>query len=537
MSDRMKNLLCLLLIPLPLFVPYLWLDHLYFWANPDSIFYINVYTSYRDALWQGEFFPHWIANTNVGLGSVVFYNVSPLVFYITAIINAPFSFSDEHQYLLGIYISQVFGAWAMWRWMRTHYESRIALLAALLFTILPYKWIDLYQHFTLGQCWAIAFLPLWFQSAETLKTRGGMVQYGFAAALTFYAHALTVISVGPCVVAYALHRVQWQWKTLLKPLVIANLLAFALIASLLAAMFTASSWLQLQRWSDANFSPVNNLYHVDDFIGFYAILFMWLVYRTRGQLVPLARSGSPRFWSVVLVVLYVIATPLSYPLWANVSAMNIFQFPFPRLQPSMAIITTLFCTYLLAGKRKEYDVAVFAVYAMFITLCLVHIQMVYHRPQKVSMLVHELAAQYHVIPGPIHLPLWTPITPDDLLLGHEKFKALPLFRVKEGEAASDKTSMRDGIITAHVSVTSKDALLVVSQFYIPAWKAFSDNTEVEVKPYTDGMVSLNLPQGEHDLVLRVTKSLLERAADALSLLSLGLVLIHAAIGFKKPRKA
>ena len=134
MSDRFKTLLCLFLIPLPLFAPYLWLDHLYFWANPDSIFYINVYTSYRDALWQGEFFPHWIANTNVGHGSVVFYNVSPLVFYITAIINAPFSFSDEHQYLLGIYMSQVFGAWAMWRWMRTHYESRIALLAALLFT-------------------------------------------------------------------------------------------------------------------------------------------------------------------------------------------------------------------------------------------------------------------------------------------------------------------------------------------------------------------------------------------------------------------
>lgn len=535
--EHTKIWLCLLLVPIPLFLPYLWLDNVYFWANPDSIFYINVYASYRDALWQGELFPHWIANTNIGLGSLVFYSLSPLVFSITAIASAPFGFSELNQYLFGIYVSQVFAGFAMYRWMRGHYEKSLALCAAALFVFVPYKWIDLYQHFTLGQSWAIAFLPLWFLSAERIKSRAGIVLYGMAAALTFYAHALTVISVGPVVVAYALHRANWQWKSLVKPLLVANFLAFCLIASYLAAMVTAMPWLHIERWSDNNYNPLKNLYHIDDFIGAYALLLIWLIYRSHRSLVVVARAGGIYFWSIVLITLYVIATPLSYPLWASVPAMNVFQFPFPRLQPAMAVIVVVFGTYLLAAKKKEFTIAIVAVYLLFSILILVHLKLVYNRPRDLSMRVREVAAQHHIIPGPIHMPRWTDIEPNDLLVGHKRYKELPVAELKDGEAVVDDSIKSDGRIVLDVTVSSTEATMVVSQFYIPAWKATMDGHSIEISPYSDGFIKIQLPKGTHQLELAITKSFMEKMADAITFLGIILVAIHYSAGLVRRVKA
>jgi len=513
-----------LLLPLPLFLPYLWLDHLYFWGNPDSIYYLNLYTSYRDALWHGELFPHWIADVNDGLGSLVFYHRAPLVYTITALLSAPFTLSDEHQYLLGIYASQLFGAVVIYRWLRVHYDTKPAFYGAFLFTFVPYKWIDIYQHFTLGECWAIAFIPLWFHAAERLNTRNGIITYALAAALCFYAHALTVLSVGPLAVAYALHCANWQWRSMLKPLILVHLLVLSLIASYLAAMITANPWLQLDRWSDDKYNPVTNLYHIDDFIGAYALLFAWLIYRSRKKLASLGQSKTITFWCLSLIILYTLATPLSYPLWANISAMNIFQFPFSRLQPAMAVITALLGVYLLGGKRREFSIAVISIYALFTLFSLVHITLAYQRPHNADQLTHDLAIQYRIIPGPIHFPIWATIGQNDLLIEHERYSTMPLMEVKDGRASIDNVKKNDGQLSAHVTVSSQDATMVISQFYIPAWKASADNQPLNVTPYSNGLIQLQLPKGKHHVELAIGKSLLERIGDALTLAALTFII-------------
>jgi len=535
-DGRHRRILCvLLLLPLPLFLPYLWLDHVYFWANPDSIFYINVYASYRDALWQGEVFPHWISHVNAGLGSLVFYSLSPLVFHITALLSAPFGLTELNQYLFGMYLSQVFAGWAMWRWMRCHFDNATALCAAALFVFVPYKWMDFYQHFTLGQCFAIAFLPLWMRSAERLHERGGIVLYGVAAALTFYAHALTVISTGPLVAAYALHRAGWQWRLVLRPLLAANLLAFLLVAAYLAAMVTALPWQDTLRWSDANFNPLKNLYHIDDFIGSYALLLIWLAWRARHKLVSAAPRGQAGFCMAALAVLYALATPLSYPLWANLPVMAIFQFPFPRLQPGMAVLVVMLATLLLAGRLREYRVAVAAVYVLFTALVLMHLHLVYKRPRELSMRVREIAAQYRIIPAHIHYPRWTNIQPNDVLLGHKRFHEKPLIEVKDGEAVIDNAVRQSAAISAGIAVQGREATLVVSQFYIPAWRATLDGNPLEATPYADGLIRLTVPEGRHRLELRVTRSVLEKTGDLLTLAGLLAVAAHCASGYHKRR--
>ncbi len=516
------NALYFLLIPLVLFLPYPFLDYVYFWSNPDSIFYITLYTSFRDTLWNGEFFPHWIATTNTGLGSLVFYNFSPIPYYITAILTAPFMLNDEQQYLLGIYLAQVFSMFAMHRFLRTHYDNRTALAGAALYTLVPYKFIDIYQHFGLAQSWCLAFIPLWLHTAEGFPARSGIIGYALFAALCFHCHPLTAIAVGPLVVAYILHLHNWQWRPLVKPILYANFLAFALIASYVVSMFTATGWGKLDEWAADKFNPLLNLYHLDDFLGAYSLLILWLVYRVRKQLL----MNSMYFWGVALISYTVIATPLSYPLWRYVSVMSVFQFPYSRFQPAMAVATAMLATRLIGANKKDFTTAVAAVYVMFTILCLTHIVMVYKRPKDVSQLVHEIAIEHRIIPNPIHMPHWTNITPNELLLGRERYSKLPLAEVKSGAADVSKTTKADGAASFTAHVLSDETTIAVAQFYTPAWKAQSEHHELDITPTNDGMISLILPKGDHEVTLAVTKTLIECFGDAMSVTAFAILCLH-----------
>jgi len=530
--SNLKPLYWLFLIPLPLFLPYLLLDRFYFWGNPDGIFYANIYTSYRDALLSGEFFPHWIASANIGMGSLAFYSLSPLVYSITALINAPLLWllTDNQQMLVGFYASQLFGAWAMWYWLRRHYDERLSVAGAAIYTLIPYKFIVLYQHFNLAQMWAMAFLPLWFYAAEDMQSRARQIVYAVMGALCFYAHPLTVISIGPLVLVYGLHRARWQWRPLVKPLLLTHALILALISSYLAAMLTSLPWMQLKHWSGELFSALGNLYHIDDFLGLYAILILWLVYRQRQQ-----EPDTLYFWGIVLAVLYVVATPLSYPLWAFIPAMNVFQFPFARLQPGMVVAVTLLCMSLLARRQKDMTVAVASILLLFVALCCLRLHLVYNRPHTVSQAVYEMAREDHIMPATVYMPHWTPLLPNDLLLRHYEYKDLARAQVTFGRAKLEVKEEGNGWMNLHVNIQSPIATIVPTQFYIPAWKAYDGEKEIAVQPYPNGLIKLELDKGEHTIRLRLEKTTLEILGDMVTLLALAAIplLLRRSYAFKK----
>src|SRR5262245_26836813 len=123
MQSRTARWLILLLCPLLLFLPSLYLNHGFFWGNADMLFYNNVYVFIRDSLMSGEIFPRWWSAANVGLGSAAMYGYAPGAYWLTTLVNLPllpFKLSLEAQYLFGIYASQVVGAALMYVWLRRH---------------------------------------------------------------------------------------------------------------------------------------------------------------------------------------------------------------------------------------------------------------------------------------------------------------------------------------------------------------------------------------------------------------------------------
>lgn len=529
-TGRWFPALAIFLMPLPLFLPYLWLDHFFFWGNVDSIFYLNTYTGYREALWRGELFPHWDAASNFGLGGLAFYSLSPLAYSLTALLSTPFHLSDEGQFLFGIYASEVFGAWAMWHWLRGHFGTRAALAGALIYTLVPYRLVMLYTHMNLAQFWAVAFLPLLMRSAERLITREGVLMYGLALALCFYAHPLTVFSMGPVALAYGLYRANWQWRQLARPLLWAHLLALFLTAAYLAAMLTALPWMQMQHWGSDYFSSLKNLHHIDDYFGLYAPAAAYIFYRMHKTHPQVFREGM--FWVVVLLILYVVATPLSYPLWAYVPAMNVFQFPFARLQPGMGLAVAVLGAAIIACRRREFIVPMLVILVISAVVIELRLQLVYgHHPDTgITPTIHKAARSGRVststMPQPVYFPRWSNLTWKELLENRQSYESVPRVRTVDGQAQVTLTGEGNGWLSLKAQVHSGIATFAVSQFYIPAWRVHADNKAIFLSQYPDGRIQMALPKGDYELRLMIVKTPLEHFGDALTLAGLAFYVMY-----------
>jgi hypothetical protein len=153
-NDTIKRWTGWLLLPLLLFIPFLWLDHTKFYSNSDALFYVNVLSFVTDHLKSGDFYPRWIEEANSGYGSPVMMFYAPLAYLITAVINLPLWFLHIDigvQLLIGIYASQVFSGYTAYRWLRSRFSETVAYSGSQLFILLPFKLVYIYLNANVSQ--------------------------------------------------------------------------------------------------------------------------------------------------------------------------------------------------------------------------------------------------------------------------------------------------------------------------------------------------------------------------------------------------
>lgn len=80
--------------------------------------------------------------------------------------------------------------------------------------------------------------------------------------------------------------------------------------------------------------------------------------------------------------------------------------------------------------------------------------------------------------------------------------------------------------------SGSDSTILFRLAFFPAWKAYVDNKEVELKKNTQG-ITLELPQGAHDLTLKFVETPVERASDLLSLSGVSLLILGTIYAKKK----
>lgn len=548
MGSTLKHRICWLLAPLLLFAPLLWLNPIAFNGNTDSVFYMNVLALVSDAVKSGTFFPRWFFDANNGIGSPVMLFYAPLGYLLTALINLPFAplgASLETQFLVGIYVSQVCCGLTAWAWLRRSFPPGIAFAGSLVYVLLPYKFISVYEHINLAQLWALAFLPLWMLAAQNML-RGGFRPVGLYAlslAAVYYTHPLTVIAFGAVPALYVLWLAIKQSRgAAIVKLLLAHLLGTLICLAHGVPQQHYMAFIHPEAFFGGRLDWHENLYHIDTLFCAYYLLAMavgcCIALRTaKGR--TLGREST--FWVAVLVVFFFLLLPVSGFIWEHVRLLQYLQFPAARLHAAALIaVVWLTCAWL-----KEYDgvgslaPAAFnkraiLVLALAMTgVILTHVTKLYSAPGDLTASYVRDAHAAHIIPAPEYRTAWDCGDPHEALTQYQPHQPQPDVMIASGKTGlivfrqSPPDRMR-----LDVNVVSDEAVLTLRQCYFPAWAAHEvSGAVVALSPATrGGLINMTLPTGDHHITLAIEDAPHEKMARMGAIASLCLCALLLIMG-------
>jgi hypothetical protein len=428
------------------------------------------------------------------------------------------------------------------------------LLAAALYVYAPYHLADLYVRAALAEYCAFAWLPvvlLAYDGLAARPTRQRLAGAGLATGALLLTHHVTGLVFLPVLGAYVLWRLVRAGRGRSKTAALAAMGALALglgiAAALLAPSFLERGYIQQEQWTRASYG------YAQHFVYPFQLLSPFWGYGYAGPgpvddmpyqlgLVPLllgmgalalgARRwrGQIAFWAVTLAVLLLGMMPLAAPLWDLVPLAALVQFPW-RLLTLAALALTLLAAPLGDRARGPADL---------LAVCLVVVlgSFAYTLPQytpvdpedQTGQLTIQFELEHPDMVGMVastrEQPATSPMV-EAYLRGEELVTAAALTPGAELEM------LRAGGASDRVRVRSETPATI--QFYtyaFPGWRVFVDGERLPESAIRaegpHGLITVDVPAGEHSVLLRWGDTPLRIGSKVLSVgtlvLALGLAL-------------
>jgi len=139
-------------------------------AGQDIVNYLMIAQQTAANLREGVFLPSWAGGFNAGYGSPLLVFFPPLTGFLNSI-----------PVLLGIpvisgvcalaLVAHLLSGWAAYGWLRSAGARQVALPAAIVYMVAPYRLVDLYLRSALAEHWVFIWPPLilWASSAQNLR--------------------------------------------------------------------------------------------------------------------------------------------------------------------------------------------------------------------------------------------------------------------------------------------------------------------------------------------------------------------------------
>ncbi len=337
---------------------------------------------------QGEWLPRWIPDLYIGYGYPLFNFYAPAMYYVAETLHlgglgqaAAYGWS----YVLAVILGAVGAAFlasdlyaspagAIDGDDRVTVAPRASplpsfwpgLLAAAAYTYATYLLANVFVRGAFGEIGAQALLPWLFWSLRRmmLAPRRGVASLAPSVvlgavllALLAMTHTISFLLALPCLATYAIvlamaQRAQGatRWHTLAAPA------AAAVLAALLSAVIWLPQLLERGSLSESAWSTqllLDNLWRWRDFTDLdlrfraidggqtpYQLSVLQAILLLLGLIFTRRRSAEWWLWVAILAVCGLLVSPLSAPLWANVTALAIIQFPW-RLLSLMGLAVAL----------------------------------------------------------------------------------------------------------------------------------------------------------------------------------------------------
>ena len=549
--------------------------------SDDGVTHAMWYTHFSEQLWSGDFYPRWLMNMNSGLGSPVFFYYPPVPFFLTSLLRPLFANESQgwHQVGVSCSIAVVASGFAAYLWLRDFGDHFSAMVAAVLYMAMPYHLGDVYVRGSLSELWAFVWMPLilFFTNRIVNGRRLAGVGLALSYALLVMTHLPTTLIFSIVPATYSLFTA--NKKTRIKATAIT--LAFLLIGIGLSAVyllpalltqenvsinrmttgyFSYQNWFLFSKWSAWKEDKLTLLLLAVDMIGIAGCAFLISRIRLSDR-----QKMMSRFWFAAAGISIFMMTELSKPSWRLISSLQKIQFPWRFNMPLSISVTALLALAVLSLRRRPvYGKLLPAIALMLIIVWIPAMTFEAWRmfPQTNPDPITSNAKKKQIgesRDAPEYRPRWNQSIGElnwdasvdidnwDQRLENE-FDSLikrvtpaggggPDVRIIQGTGRATTTLRKPGEIDLHVE-TPTGVSFEAPQFFYPYWNArmLDDTTRLSLSPsMPDGLVTLSVPPGNHDVQLRLERSGAELAGEVISLASAAIALTLALyFGYFKP---
>lgn len=492
---------------------------------------------------QGTLYPRWAPDFYYGYGYPIFNYYAPLSYHLGYYISLANPQNAAIAAKLLFIAASFLGAYGAYFLAKDSTSRGGGLLGAAAFCFSPYiQLINPHSRGDLAEVVALGFLPwvlyfwqrLWRRPSKSVSVWAVV----FSSA-TLLSHNLTGLTM---LVILALMAV-WQWAIVKNTGHIKWIFATALVFIMLTAFF----WLPFLAERNAVLLDVAGEGHYDyhhHFISlrellqvnrrfdykdatmsapFSAGLIQVILALLGGAAGIIHRKRQIIFYVLLSVLFFFMITPWSLPFWESLPGIAFYQFPWRFLGPLAALMVPLVanCAEHLTSipffKIGQFEQSLVKTAAVGL-LIIVSLPLLYPIPwtsgfgniTQLSLIQAELQGRWR---GTTSTNDFVPATVD-MLPGPtqsviDSYKNPPVDRV-------NRFTLPDGVTvdvladrSNHFAIsTDQNFLLRLYLFYFPGWRAYVDGVEVEISiAHPEGFITVDIPQGTHDVVLSFQNSL------------------------------
>ncbi len=545
---------------------------------PNTIFFL---TEFDAALRDGVWYPGWATDQALGYGYPTFVFYPPMAYYVA-----------EGFHLLGadqvaavkwtFGLATVAAGLAMYLYARHLWGRKRGFLAAIVYVYVPYHLVDIYVRAALAEYAAFVWMPLCLWAFHRLVEAPSGRRLGLAGLAyggLWLTHNPTGLSFTPLLAGYVLflllrQPVAWRQRLVRAAAPLgAGLLGLGIAAALLLPNLFERGAINQEQWVRAGYSYALHFLQPAHLLSpawgyapgtpgtegvmshqLGAVPVLLAAVSTVAALTGGKQRWRPRheratilFFAGATLALLLIMMPVAAPLWAALPIAGLIQFPW-RLLALTAVTLSVLSGLALERKpaaQNGTDPAASSARlhgpTLILALVALGASLPYTQPQFTPtpasagspLLSIEFELEYEDMRG---MTAWTEEMPATSPLVDQYLTGEPLVTAEALAPGATVEMIRAGGASDELWVRSADGTaLRFYTYYFPGWRVHIDGErlpEAALRAETVyGLLTVDVPAGEHRVLLRWGDTPLRLAGKALSVACLvGAVVLVAGGG-------
>lgn len=522
-------------------------------ANPqlphtsDGAMHAIRFASYYREIIEGQFPVRWTGQFHYGYGTALFNFVYPLP-YLVAFPFIAIGISPVLTLKLSFALTYILAGVGMYLFASRFFKDiRVAFFVTILYQFAPFRLVEMLVRGNLGALYAYAIIPFLFFSIIYFLQKKTYLSW------LFIVLTVSLITLSHTIMGFAFLAVSGIFVLVntrkRKEILITY---FAFISGIAVSSFFIIPAILEQKYTNGflftkdlfyhHFPPLKALFlpnftnseslrvaEVAVQIGLFQVLALiiapFLLFRKKYKLETKFMIG---FLLIATFGTIVFMQPIAEPLWEKITFIRQFQYPW-------RFVGILTFTTALLGAYAIRDLSILKKKNIFIALCFLVISSTVYYWQPLQGFQSFDRAFYWEYPLTTNYfsevnTIWMAAEPTDYPPKRTE--------VIGGDAkilASDRKS------TTHTFqiVAMTPATVLDRTYFFPGWKVYVDGEDVPIQfqdPAYAGMITFQIPEGKHDVIVQFEQSKIQQAGN---MISMGTLIVLAAIGitlYRRQRK-